>query len=342
MAVTEALALRRPSRASPWPAAGLAAAAAAAVAYSAVRAGGDAAETFALVFTAIVAEALPFVMVGALAAALLEVYVPERTFARIARLPVGFQLPAAAVSGFALPVCECGSVPVARRLVAKGVHPSAAVAFMVASPIFNPIVLGSTWVAYGARGLGLEMVAGRAALGLVVALAAGWALGSAGGSGLVRSGRAAAPAPACPPGGAHGGGRRRARLHALVSAATDDLLYMGKFLIAGAAVAAAFQALVPRAIVAGAAGSLPVAIVALIALAFVSSLCSEADAFVAVSFAGFPLGAQLAFLVFGPVLDLKLFFLYGAAFNRRLPVAVGAVALPVVVAGALWFEAVAA
>ncbi len=71
------------------------------------------AQTFALVFTAIVAEALPFVLLGALAAALLEVYVPDRVFDRIAHLPVALQLPAAAMGGFAFPVCECGAVPVA-------------------------------------------------------------------------------------------------------------------------------------------------------------------------------------------------------------------------------------
>jgi hypothetical protein len=75
------------------------------------------------------------------------------------------------------------------------------------------------------------------------------------------------------------------------------------------------------------------------AIAFVLSLCSEADAFVAVSFTPFPLGSQLAFLVFGPVVDAKLAFLYGATFRRRFVLRLIVVATPVVLAGSLWFEA---
>ncbi len=331
MAATEGLVLRRAIQLRPWAvAAGLLA-----LIFALVRSFGvgdnQSAQSFTLVFTAIVAEALPFVLLGAFAAALLEVYVPDRVFDRIARLPVALQLPAAAAGGFAFPVCECGSVPVARRLIAKGMHPSAGLAFMFASPIFNPIVLGSTWVAYKARGLGLEMVLGRAGLGLILALVAGWAIGADGAVDLLKP-------------------RSENRDHdhndasccsdqkPFVSHLMDDFFYMGKFLILGAALAATMQALLPQSVLADAASSPVTASLALMGLAFVSSLCSEADAFVAVSFTPFPVGSQLAFLVFGPVLDFKLFFLYGATFRRRLLGSLAVVAIPVTVAGALWFE----
>ncbi len=291
-------------------------------------------QTFAIVFTAIAVEALPFVLLGAFVSALMEVYVPDRAFARWGRLPVGLQLPAAAAGGFFFPVCECGSVPVARRLIAKGMHPSAGLAFMIAAPIFNPVVLGSTWVAYEARGLGLEMVLGRGALGLVVALVAGWAIGADRGARLLKSGSEDGShepvTPVCGPSGQ--------RMQSLAANLTSDFLYMGRFLILGAAVAAAMQALVPQNVLSGAASSPLIATAALMVVAFASSLCSEADAFVAVSFTPFPLGSQLAFLVFGPVLDLKLLFLYGAVFQRKLIVSLAMVAIPVTVAGSLWFE----
>ena len=290
------------------------------------------AQTFALVFTAIVAEALPFVLLGALAAALLEVYVPDRVFARIARLPVALQLPAAVAGGFAFPVCECGSVPVARRLIAKGMHPSAGLAFMIASPIFNPIVLGSTWVAYEARGLGLEMVLGRAGLGLVLAIVAGWAIGTEGTRDLLRP----------PPDGyhAHDASCCSSKQQSFVAHLIADFFYMGKFLILGAALAATMQAVIPQSLISGAASSPVIAALALMGVAFILSLCSEADAFVAVSFTPFPIGSQLAFLVFGPILDFKLFFLYGATFRKRLVGSLAVIAIPVTLAGALWFELV--
>jgi uncharacterized membrane protein YraQ (UPF0718 family) len=330
MATTEALVLRRDGRTRTWAAVVLSLA----LVFALVRILGaeenERVQTFALVFTAITVEALPFVLLGAVAAALLEVYVPDRVFDRITRLPVVLQLPAAAAGGFVFPVCECGSVPVARRLIAKGMHPSAGVAFMIASPIFNPIVLGSTWVAYEARGLGLEMVLGRAGLGLVLALVAGWAIGTEGARRVLR---------ARPEAGNHGHDASCcSQSKSFASHVSDDFFYMGKFLILGASLAATMQAVVPQSLIGQAASSPLLASLALIVVAFISSLCSEADAFVAVSFTPFPIGSQLAFLVFGPVLDFKLFFLYGATFKRRLIGSLAAVAIPVTIAGSLWFE----
>ena len=291
-------------------------------------------QTFAILFIAISVEALPFVLLGALVASAVEIYVSDRAFGRFTRLPSGLQMPAAALAGFAFPVCECGSVPVARRFMRRGVHPSAAVAFMMAAPIFNPIVLGSTWVAYSPRGLGLQMLLGRAGLGLVLALAAGWALGTEGASEMLK---------ARDDDGKHdddhgvvtADGKRKA----FVAHFTNDFLFMGKFLIAGALLSAVLQTVIPRTIIDGVARTPVIATLALMLVAFISSLCSEADAFVAVSFTPFPLGAQLAFLVFGPVLDFKLAFLYGGTFRKRFVIRLAAVAIPVVLAGSLWFEA---
>jgi len=92
-------------------------------------------QTFVTVFASLLVEALPFVLLGALVSALIEVFVPVRVFDRLGALPKRLQLPVAGLSGLGFPVCECGSVPVARRLAAKGLSPSAAVTFMLAAPI---------------------------------------------------------------------------------------------------------------------------------------------------------------------------------------------------------------
>ncbi|HVM34817.1 MAG TPA: permease [Actinomycetota bacterium] len=334
MAATEALAPRRPAAVGLWTLTTAGAVAAGIVLRMLGIAEDPTAQSFAIVFTAIVVEALPFVLLGAFVAAVLEVYVPERAFAGLGRLPVGLQLPAAALGGFVFPVCECGSVPVARRLIAKGVNPSAGVAFMVAAPIFNPVVLGSTWVAYEARGLGMEMLLGRGTLGLLLALLVGWGVGGDGAGRLLKM-RFGIDDPG---GGDSCCSPHASKSHAFAAHLTNDFFYMGRFLILGAALAAVIQTVVPQAIL-GSAVSVPlIAVLALMAVAFVSSLCSEADAFVAVSFTSFPLGSQLAFLVFGPVLDLKLFFLYNATFRRKVVGSIAAAAIPVTVAGALWFE----
>jgi hypothetical protein len=89
------------------------------------------------------------------------------------------------------------------------------------------------------------------------------------------------------------------------------------------------QTAVPQQVIAGVAGNPVIAALALMALAFVLSLCSEADAFVAASFVQFGVGAQMAFLVFGPILDIKLAFLYSATFRQRFVTRLLLVSVPV-------------
>lgn len=286
-------------------------------------------QTFVLIFTSIVVEALPFILLGALVSAVIEVFVPERAFARLARLPVALQLPAAAMGGFAFPVCECGSVPVARRLISRGMHPAAGLAFMFASPILNPIVLAATFIAYQGRGLGWQMVGGRAALGFALALIAGWALGGERAVDLLKPTDAAAAEHVHAP----------SRRVALIDHLSHDFFFMARFVVIGSALAAALQTVIPQSIVSAVATTPLIGTLALMGIAFVLSLCSEADAFVAVSFTPFPLGSQLAFLTFGPVVDAKLAFLYGATFRRRFVMRLIVVSTPVVLAGSLWFEA---
>jgi len=102
----------------------------------------------ALSFVAIMVEATPFMLVGALVGGLIETFVSQefvgRTLAGRSRIAVFV----GAAVGIIFPVCECAIVPVVRRLLYKGVPLSAAIAFLLGGPIVNPIVAGSTWLAY--------------------------------------------------------------------------------------------------------------------------------------------------------------------------------------------------
>jgi uncharacterized protein len=291
--------------------------------------GAAAAQNFLLVFASLLIEALPFIVLGAAVSALIEVFVPARAFARLGRLPRGVQMPLAGLGGFAFPVCECGSVPVARRLVMKGLSPAAAVTFMLAAPILNPVVLVSTAIAYRGRDLLWPMVLGRAGLGLVVALAVGWIVARRRPGDLLRvnSGHDHA---------APGEGRASAYFGQLAG----DFAQLARYLIVGAAVAALIQTFVPQSVVGAVAGTPVVDIVAMMALAAVLSLCSESDAFVAASFVQFGFASQLAFLVAGPMIDAKLGVLYAGTFGRRFVRTVAAAVFAVTLAGALWLQVV--
>jgi uncharacterized protein len=284
-------------------------------------------EEFALVFSSIVIEALPFVLGGALVSALIAVLVPESAFARIGRLPAVAQVPGAMACALAFPVCECGSVPVARRLIARGVHPAAGLAFMLAAPIVNPVVLASTWVAYSGSGLSAEMTIARAATGFAIAVVAGLSLQRFVGGRLLPS------MPAACDDHSHQG-----KVAAIGEHLATDALFMGRFLVLGAAVAALLQTAVPPDALSR-FGEIPVlGAAAMMLLAVLLSLCSESDAFVAVSFSAFTPGAQLAFLAIGPVLDAKLAVLYAASFRRSFVPALLLVAVPIVLVVALLFD----
>lgn len=223
-------------------------------------------------------------------------------------------------------------MPVARRLISRGVHPAAGLAFMLAAPILNPIVLLSTYIAYSGRGLGAEMVLGRTGLGLVVAAAAGFVIARSIEGDVLRPRSQAAHDH-------HDHGTARGKREAFTDHLSSDFLFMGKFIVIGAAVAATMQTVIPQNVVSGVAGSAVIGPLALMGIAFMLSLCSEADAFVAVSFTAFPLGSHLAFLVFGPIVDTKLAILYGATFRRQFVLRLLLAVVPLVLVGSIVFEA---
>lgn len=285
-------------------------------------------QNFLLVFSSLLIEAMPFILLGALVSAVIEVFVPGSVFDRLSLLRPSLQLPAAGLAGFAFPVCECGSVPVARRLARKGLSMGAAVTFMLAAPILNPVVLVSTVVAYRGRDILLPMVLGRAGLGLLAALAVGWVMST-------RTTEELMPDPAQ---GQHDHEPQSSKTGEFFSHLTGDFVFMGRYLVIGAAVAATMQTFVPQSFIAGVAETPILSLLAMMGLAFVLSLCSESDAFVAASFVQFGVGAQLAFLVFGPLVDVKLAFLYSGTFSPRFLRTVVLVVGAVTLAGTLWIE----
>lgn len=286
--------------------------------------------TFFVIFGSLLIQALPFVMLGALAAALVEVFVPIGTLEKLGRLPRPLQLPAAALAGLAFPICECGSVPVARRLMRRGLMPSAAVTFMLAAPVINPVVIASTFVAFRGRTSMWTVVGGRFVLGMLVAIAVGWVLGSRTTDELLKPN----------PEEAHEHllelGRPEARWRRFFVHLGNDFLFMGRYLLLGATIAAAIQTFLPASVLSSLADLPVLSVIAMMALAAALSLCSESDAFVAASFAPFGVSAQLGFLVFGPMVDAKLLALYAGTFRRGFVRVVVVTTAAATLVGALW------
>lgn len=253
------------------------------------------------IFVAIAVQAMPFLVLGIGVSAAIAALVPPQALARLLPKSEALAVPVAAAAGIGLPGCECGSVPIAGRLVARGVPPSAALAFLLASPAINPVVLVATAVAFPGRP---EMVFARLLASFLAATGVGLLWARTGRDELLdRVRRQVAP--------------KGSPFAVLLATAQHDLLQAGGFLIVGAATAATLQTVVPRQIIDAVADAGPWAVLTLAGLAVVMAICSEADAFVAASLTQFSLSARLTFLVVGPMVDVKLIALQVGTFGRR-------------------------
>lgn len=261
--------------------------------------------TAATVFAGIFVQALPFLALGVMLSALLAVVVtPDRLARWLPRRP-SVAVVTAAVSGAALPGCECGSVPLARRQFREGALGAAALTFMLAAPAINPIVVVSTVVAFPGQPL---MVVARIAASLLTAIVMGLA--------WLRWGRTEWITRRLPKACAEEGSRWRM----FIEAARHDFLVAASYLVVGAGAAAALHVLVPKWVFERLAGQLLLAVLVMAILAVVLALCSEGDAFVAASLTMVPLVPRLVFLVVGPAVDIKLFAMQAGMFGRAFAV----------------------
>jgi uncharacterized membrane protein YraQ (UPF0718 family) len=256
---------------------------------------------WATIFVAITVQAMPFLALGITVSAAIAAFVPENFLPRVLPDNPALAVPVAAVAGAALPGCECGSVPIAGRLVSRGALPAAALTFLLSAPAINPVVLVATAVAFPGKP---EVVAGRALASLLAATVVGLVWARFGNDRFLERARRRHTHDGPP-------------LSVLVETAQHDLLQAGGFLIVGAATAATLQTVVPRSVLDSVAGAEVLSVIALGALAVIMAICSEADAFIAASLTQFSLTARLAFMVVGPMVDVKLIALQAGTFSSR-------------------------
>lgn len=318
-------------------------------------------------FFSLLVEAMPFLLLGVLFSSVLLLFVDERRL--IAAVPK-HPLLAAIVGGgigFLFPVCECGNVPVARRLIVQGAPASMAVGFLLAAPTVNPVVFWATWIAFRDQP---ELVFLRVGLSLLVAFIVGWVFSAQADLRPLMQPSVARAMPAVRGAAAQSGGESSLlqpgtywlgqsdqpirpdgslaasaiavnpvltkplsdKLWLLVNNIVQEMRELGGVLILGTAIAATVQVFVPREWVLGLGQGPVTSILAMMLLAWIVSICSTVDAFFALSFAStFTSGALLAFLVFGPMIDLKNIALLLSMFRGR------AIAYLFILAGQLTF-----
>ncbi|MEP4077820.1 permease [Haloferula sp.] len=312
----------------------------------------DAQQDFAFAFLSILFEGAPFILLGTLISGLIDIYLPAGTMDRLLPKKTLPAILVAGLLGFILPVCECAVVPVIRRLVKKGLPVSCALTYMLAAPIVNPITALSTWkafkgpiVAFGDEvtfTASTVMTASRLGLGFLVAVLVGLVIAR------IPIGKILRPRliesierdehehhhhehehdhdhdhSCC--GHDHGHEHQHQepdsghRLVAALRSSMRDFVDVGVYFVIGVTITALFNTgIAPGANWLDSLASNPTAApAALMALAFILSLCSTSDAFIAATLDKFTWGAKLAFLTFGPMMDVKLIFLYQTVLKRR-------------------------
>lgn len=276
--------------------------------------------TFSITFVSIFLEALPFMLLGALLSGLIEVFVPKEKLMRLFPSGGWRSIVVAAGAGMLFPVCECAIIPVVRRLFKKGLPLGAGIAFLLGAPIFNPLVALSTAVAYGYQ---WTVAVDRLVIGYLLAVTIGFLVNLffEPKAALVTQASDAKTEGQCgcchhhhnPPSGF------LAKVQGATRHAMEDFFDVGRYLVFGAFLAGLMQMAISRGELAALTNAQAPSILVMMILAMALNLCSEADAFVAASFKTMlPYAAQMAFMVLGPMLDMKLVMMYFGVFRRRL------------------------
>lgn len=297
---------------------------------------------FATIFLSIIFEGIPFILIGALASSIIQIFVSEETIARIIPKNKFVGVFIASLVGLVFPVCECAIVPITRRLVKKGVPLSIAVTFMLSVPIMNPVVLLSTHYAF----MGMSyMVIARAMFGMIGAITIGVLIGvlhkdspfkvkkikvsksnifkadCACGNHTVKIRKSTniikhnhshvdKKLENCSCGHNHNhskaGNKFIRSIEEIISHTSAELYDIGRFFIMGVFLSTCMQVFIPKSFILSIGGGVLSSIIVMMVLAFVLSVCSETDAFIARSFLGqFTTGSILGFLILGPMIDIK-------------------------------------
>lgn len=281
---------------------------------------------FSLTFVSIILEAFPFMLIGALLSGAVEAFVPQRIMVRyLSGRNKYLMIPLAGVLGVVLPSCECAIIPLVRRLLKKGMPFSIGLAYLLAGPIVNPVVALSTYYAYG---FNFKITAVRVVAGYGIAVFVAVVMNR-----IFPNDKGVAvdlqsekkfqlvkePISLLEINITKAKPKFSQRFLSFLQHARSEFFDVAIYLIVGAFVAAFLQHFVGRQALSDFGSNEPLSVVIMMVFAIVSNLCSQTDAFIAATFqgTGISLSAQLAFLLLGPMLDVKLFFMYFKILKKR-------------------------
>lgn len=263
------------------------------------------------IFLSIVLEAIPFILIGVIASSIIQSFVTEKMLQKILPKHAFLAMLPAMLVGAIFPVCECAIIPIVRRLIKKGLPNHIGIVFMLTVPILNPIVFIATYFAFQNNSY---LLYGRMGLACAVAFIVGSFV-------YVFFKNKDILKISLPIEVSHFSNLERNRFSKILKHAGDEFFDTGKYLLIGALCASLFQTFLDRNLLISIGTNEVTAPTVMMGFAYVLSLCSEADAFVAASFNNtFTIGSLLAFLVMGPMLDIKNTIMLCAYFRVKFVV----------------------
>lgn len=266
------------------------------------------------IFLSIVIEAIPFVLLGCIISGALQVFLTPERVRKILPNNKFLAILVGSFLGFFFPSCECGIVPIVTQFIRKGVPEHTAFAFMVTAPIINPIVLFSTYIAFGNS---VKFALLRGIGSLIVALIIGSWIAYFNRTPILKT----ALHDHSHSHHHHDKGKRESfggNVWSVLVHGIDEFFDTGRYLIIGALIASSMQVYLPTQFMMQLTSSKIVGILVMLILAFTMSLCSEADAFVGSSLLSlFGTNAIVAFLVFGPMVDIKNLMMMKRSFHGK-------------------------
>ena len=271
--------------------------------------------TIVNIFLGIQLQALPFLLIGVLLSSAIQLFVSQQFIERRFPKSITGGMLFALLAGFCLPVCDCASIPIFRSLVNKGVPVAAAVTFMAATPIINPVAVLSTWYAFNGN---IRIVLCRIGLGILCSLLVGLTFCRMDKKSLGMTAGFAGTLCACGcySGTLPAGWKGKALLY--FRHAQTEFFSVGKYLLLGGFISALFQTLGGNLALSQGRNGLLLPLLLMMVMAFFLSLCSSSDAIVARSLSNqFPMGALMGFLVFGPMMDVKNVVMLSGGFPKK-------------------------
>ncbi len=260
------------------------------------------------IFISIIIEAFPFVLIGVFISGIIQMFVTDQMIAKIVPKNRVLAVLYGSLIGALFPSCECGIIPIVHRLLKKGVPLHVAIPFMLTGPIINPIVLFSTFIAFGNN---WQMVWYRAGFAIIIAFIIGIILSyQYKGTQLLDEDE-------------HDHHHEHAttlwqKFVGTLNHAVEEFFSVGKYLIIGAFIAASMQIFVKTSVLMDLGQTKATSSLVMMLLAGILSLCSEADAFIAASFRGtFSTSSLVAFLLIGPMVDIKNLLMMYHTFKKK-------------------------